>query len=369
MDELALSRIAAIGLDETSTDPPIRTSAQEWPAFLGAIVRHRLSGLAVAAAELGVLTLEANKREELLARHRESMLCALALERNLLALASAFEEAAIEFVVLKGPAVARTAYPDASWRPFGDIDVLVGAKRFGAACEVLADLGYRRRFVEPRPGFAARFGKGAAHVGPDGLEIDLHRLLAEGPFGYWVDHDTILGTTATFELAGRPLARLDDTAILLHACMHAVLGGRSPTLLQLRDVAQLSRRRGVGWGALAAWGKRWRLQAVLGRALDLVEHGLGLPLPDEARALRRSLRPSRQEERALRACVSSGRLRGARAMASLGALPGVRSKAAYAGALVFPRREFLEARTGASGIAGYLRRWRVPLGWLAARPR
>ena len=43
-------------------------------------------------------------------------------------------------------------------------------------------------------------------------------------------------------------ARLDDSAILLHACMHAVLGGSSPTLLQLRDVAQLSRRDGLRMG-------------------------------------------------------------------------------------------------------------------------
>src|SRR6185295_18812816 len=151
----------------------------------------------------------------------------------------ALRDAGIGSVVLKGPAVAHVAYPDPSWRPFGDIDVLVPAGRFDDACDVLAALGYHRSFVDPRTGFAARFGKGAAHVGADGLEVDLHRLLADGPFGFWVDHDVILGATAAFELAGRRLARLDDSAILLHACLHAVLGGRNPTLLQLRDVAQL----------------------------------------------------------------------------------------------------------------------------------
>lgn len=365
MDELVVRRIASFGLDGTSTAPPSRPAEQDWSALLGAIVRHRLSGLAVAAVEQGSLLVGGDQRAELLARHREAMLCALALERNLFALASALEDASIGFVVLKGPAVAHVAYPDPSWRPFGDIDVLVATDRFVEACRILARLGYRRSFVDPRPGFAARFGKGAAHVGPDGLEVDLHRLLADGPFGYWVRHETILSATAPFDLAGRCFSRLDDSAIVLHACMHAVLGGRNPTLLQLRDVAQLSGRDGVRWDLLAAWGKRWHLGAVLARGLDLVEQRLGVfALPDEARELRRALRPSTNEERALRACAEE-RFRGERAFASLRALPGLRNKVAYAGALVFPRREFLQARTGSGGLTGYVERWRVPLGWLS----
>ena len=271
--------------------------------------------------------------------------------------------------MLKGPAVAHVAYPDPSWRPFGDIDVLVRTDRFEAACEALADIGYERSFVDPRPGFAARFGKGAAHVGPDGLEADLHRLVADGPFGYWVEHDALLDSTATFELAGRSFARLDDSAILLHACMHAVLGGSSPTLLQLRDIAQLSRRDGLPWDVLAAHARRWHLRAVVVRAIELVERHLGgLALSDEPRALRGSLRPTMQEERALRACTER-RSKGGRALASLRALPGFRAKAAYAGALVFPGGEFLQARTGSGGLTGYVERWRVPLGWVTGRRR
>ena len=369
MDEIAVRHVASFGLDGMSTDRSIHPDENDWPAFLGTIVHHRLSGLAVAAVEHGALTLATEQRVELLDRHREAMLCALALERNLVDLASALEDAAGGFVVLKGPAVAHTCYPDPSWRPFGDIDVLVATDRFGAACEVLAELGYRRSFVDPRPRFAARFGKGAAHVGPDGLEVDLHRLLADGPFGYWIDHDTILGATCPFELGGRSFVRLDDSALLLHACLHAVLGGPRTTLLQVRDVAQLSRRGGVRWDLLAAWGRRWRLQAVMIRALDLVDQRLGEhALPGETHELRRSLRPSVQEVRALRACAQEGS-RDARALASLRALPRIRDKAAFAGALAFPAREFLEARTGSGGLAGYLERWRVPLGWLSARRR
>ena len=196
------------------------------------------------------------------------MLCALALERNLADVADALGAATIDHVVLKGPAVAHEGYPDPSWRPFGDVDVLVPSGRFDAACGILSNLGYRRTFLDPRPGFAARFGKGAAHVGTDGLEVDLHRLIADGPFGYWVDHDTILRSTTPFALGGRSFERLNDTALVLHACLHAVLGGPRPdlapdpghraTLCDATTSDGAFSRDGGGVGACEpSWNERW----------------------------------------------------------------------------------------------------------------
>jgi hypothetical protein len=366
--EDAVRQIASFGLADATAGSPIEVGDQ-WSAVLGQVVHHRLTGLAVAAVSAGTMSLSAEQRSDLLARHREAMLCALALERNLVDVADAFGAATVSHVVLKGPAVAHEGYPDPSWRPFGDVDVLVPSDRFMAACGILSDLGYRRTSVDPRPGFAARFGKGAAHVGRDGLEVDLHRLLADGPFGYWVDHDTILGSTTQFELGGRSFERLDDTALVLHACLHAVLGGPRPTLLQIRDIAQLSAREGVGWDVLAEWGCRWRLRAVLLRALELVRQQLGdSALPEDSQHMRRSIRPSMQERRALRACAEE-RFRGEREWASFRALSGVRPRVVYAGALLFPAREFLRARTGSDGWTGYARRWRIPVGSVSARSR
>jgi putative nucleotidyltransferase-like protein len=365
----AVRRIASFGLQGAALEPSIETVADEWPAVLGQVVHHRLTGLATAASGAGALSLSVEQQTELLTHHREAMVCAVSLERDLVDVGEALGAARIRHVVLKGPAVAHACYPDPSWRPFGDVDVLVPSDRFDAACLVLSYLGYERAFVDPRPGFAARFGKGAAHVGADGLEVDLHRLLADGPFGYWVDHDEILRSTISFELGGRSFLRLDDTALVLHACLHAVLGGPSPTLLQVRDIAQLSTCDDVRWDELAEWARRWRLRAVLERAFDLVERGFGeWALSEASRSFRRGMWPSPRERRALRACAEE-RFRGERDWASLRALQGVRAKAAYAGALVFPGREFIRSRTGSSGWSGYLRRWRLPLGSMTARSR
>ena len=87
-------------------------------------------------------------------------------------------------------------YADPALRSFGDVDILVGGADFDAAVGALAALGFRRRFVEPRPGFDARFSKGACLERADGLEIDLHRTLAPGPFGMLLGLTDLVGRRA-----------------------------------------------------------------------------------------------------------------------------------------------------------------------------
>ncbi|MGH2579345.1 MAG: nucleotidyltransferase family protein, partial [Actinomycetota bacterium] len=241
----------------------LQVPADDWRAILATVVHQRLTGLAMAMAEDCLLALTDEQTEELLTWHREFMLNALTLERELLALASSFEDAGMEFVVLKGPAVAHTCYPDSSWRPFGDLDILVHVRDFQRASGVLAELGFGRVFPEPRPRFVERFGHTALHRTHEGFEIDLHRTLIPGPFGQWIDPEELILQTVSFSLGGRSLRRLNDTALLLHACLHASLGARPPLVLPVRDVAQVIASSQLDWELLAAWLKRWRLHAVL----------------------------------------------------------------------------------------------------------
>src|SRR5437879_3101885 len=83
------------------------------------------------------------------------------------------------------------------------------------------ELGFTRPRPEPRPGFSERFGKAATHRGVDGLELDLHRTLVVGPFGLWLEPDELFEHAILFHLWGRELRRLDDTALVLHACLNA----------------------------------------------------------------------------------------------------------------------------------------------------
>jgi len=357
-------RVAGFGLPG-SDHRPWSVPDDVWPSLLAGLAAQRITGLAVAGAEAGWLVMSDPQAEELLSRHRDAMLWALTLERRLLGLAAEFRAAGIDHVVLKGPAVAHSFYPDPSWRGFGDLDLLVKTADWRAACRLLEDLGFRRELPEPRPGFDERFGKAATHRGGDGCEIDLHRTLVLGPFGLWIDPDELFERTVEFRLGGESLRRLEDTVAFLHACVHASLGWWPPLLTPVRDVAQVANRGAVDWTDAADLAGRWRLGVVVRHALKLASEQLGVEIPDPAQAIV-ATRPRRRETRLLEAYASDRRRRGGTALSTLHAIPGLRGKAAYIWQLVFPAREFLVARTG-SGSPSYARRWKVALRWLTWR--
>ena len=265
------------------------------------------------------------------------------MDRTLVELAAAFEEAGVEFVALKGPVLAHLAYPDPTWRSYGDLDVLVRTADWSEACQVLEEGGFLRDLPEPRRGFSARFGKAASFSGPGGISVDLHRTLALGPFGLWLSPEELFDRTAPFGLGGRTILRLDDTALMAHAAAHAALGWTPPLLLPLRDAVQVAGTRAVDWTRLEEDAARWRLTAVVQAALRTARDVLGASVPRGAEALM-ARRVDRREERALEAYAGTRRLRGSMAVATLAAIDGLRPKAEYVSALLFPSREFLEAR-------------------------
>lgn len=315
----------------------------------------RLTGLAVAAAERGDLTLTPEQAEGLLGAHREAMTRALDHERALLAVSEAMEAAGIEPVVLKGPGFAHSFYPDPSQRPFGDLDLLVRTRDWRRACTILAELGYERAQPEPREGFDERFGKAATHRSPRGVAVDLHRTLVVGPFGQWIRPDELFDHVVPLELAGRRFRRLDAATSFVHACLHASLGQWPMELLAVRDVAQIA-GRGLAWERVEELTQRWHLTAVVAHALDTAATTLAWEPPPAARGLA-SARASRRERWALASYHGSARTGGGPGLAVLAALPGLRAKAAYVRTLLFPDRRFLDARADDEQPASYGHRW------------
>lgn len=358
--------VSTFGLGDLGAAEPFTLDDERWTDFLTAIRNERLGGLAVAAIDAGLLELRDERATELVERHRGDMARCLALERTLLEVAAAFEDAGVAFIVLKGPALARSVYPDPSWRPFADIDLLVRTRDWRRACGVLEAMGCVRRLPEPRAGFDERFGKAAVHTTPNNQEIDLHRTLVLGPFGLWIAPDELFVRTVPFDLTGRRLRRLDDADLLLHACIHAALGQRFAYGLQLRDIRQVLSVCEPDADVLMDRAERWHLAAAVRRAFVLEAGATGAAWPVELRGVLGS-RPAPRERRLLDAYASERRGRGGPAVTTLRAIPGVRDRLAYAMALAFPRREFLEKRGHETGRRGRLARLRVPLRWVAAR--
>ena len=356
-------RIAGLGLEQAD---PLRVPEGAWPELMSELEIHKLTGLAVAGAEAGRLELAEDQLAELMERQREGMVWALGLERTLLDLATGFEDHGIDLVVLKGPAVAHTMYPDPSWRPFGDLDLMVRTADWRRACDLLVELGLERRLPEPRRGFDERFSKAAVFRGPKRQEIDLHRTLAQGPFGIWIEADELFEHTTGLRFGGRALRRLDDTALLAHACIHAVLGFERPLLLTVRDVAQIAASSSVDWDLMGDWAHRWRLGVVFRHAFELISNLWGTPWPVGAGP---AMAQRSEDLWALEAYTTPRRRRGGSARATLRALPGLRAKAAYVRALMAPGRDFLAARSGSGSARRYLQRWTTLVSWMRRADR
>jgi Uncharacterised nucleotidyltransferase len=355
-----LRKIASSGLhDETIIVP-----SEQWKNLLSLLKLHRLSGIAVAAHETGQLELASEQLGELLEYHRSVMVNTLYIEQRMLHLHDAFMAAGIREVVLKGPSVAHTVYPDPAMRPFGDLDLLVSTADWKAACRTLLASGFTRDLPEPRRGFDERFGKAATHSDGSGLQVDLHRTLVVGPFGLWLEPEVLMEFSETFALGCRAVRRLDRTGLLLNAALHAGLGNSPPLLLPLRDVAELAKHPDVDWERFAQWVAGWRLIAAIRHAFACASLELGCDLSTETHRLAGTRQ--RRWERRVMSAYTHQRASGGVAVAATRAIPGLRAKAAYVFALLLPSREFIHARAGKTETS-YLSRWRIPLRWMASR--
>ncbi|MGH2597662.1 MAG: nucleotidyltransferase family protein [Actinomycetota bacterium] len=360
-------RIASFGMPGAPAPETVSFSDQRWEKLFALVRFERITGLALESVAHGWLDLTDEQTDRLYTAHRDAMTWSLLLERKLVALAEAFDRDVVGFAVLKGASVARTVYPEPCLRSFGDVDVLVRSVDYGRACALLERLGHVRQRPEPRPGFEVRFGKGSVHRHPDdAIEVDLHRTLVLGPFGLWIDPEELLDRSTTFELGGRIVGRLDDTAMLLNVAMHASLGRSEARLVPLRDVAQVAERGLIDWGTLSDWARRWHVTSVLQDAFSTALLTLGAPVPVEARRLMAS-EPPKSEVRALQAYKGQRRSLGGTSLTTLRAIPGLGNKATYVWDLAVPDRAFLEARENGNGTATYRRRWSIAVRWASAR--
>jgi len=357
-----LTGIAATGLPGApGKGLSAEIDAAEWPSLRGGLLGHRLTGLAVEAASRGQLLLPDQPLAELLKLQRDAMAMTLVLESRLVELSARLRADDIDFLVLKGPAVAHGYYTDPAWRPFSDLDLLVRQSQWNQTASLLNGMGFARNLPEPRPNFDIRFGKAVTWIRGE-VAIDLHRSLAAGPFGLWMVPDELWEHTESFELGGQLLERLDVTGQLLHACVHASLGWFPPLILPLRDVLQIASESSVDWEELSSWSRRWRLNGVLQHALTTAATRFGTSLPGASDTLLHAPVGTR-ERRALEAYTTQKRHRGGTAVAALAAIPGLRARATYAHSLLWPDREFLKARSSDGESSSYLRRWATPARW------
>ncbi len=343
MSTAELADIVGVGLPGAAPLAEEPLDDDRWISLLTTAANERATGMLYHAVLSGALAATATQREALSRVHELELADCLRLEGLLAIVGDALDANDVEWRLLKGPGFAYRFYPAPTWRTFGDIDLLVRGRDWDRVAALLHGADFDRRYHDPRPGFTARFGKGACFVSPVGLEIDLHRTFVAGPFGLGFDADALFARCDLVTIAAREIATLDAAGQAVHAALHAVLGSERPRLVALRDLAQIL-VTGTDAEAVRARAQEWGVGYPVSRAVLLARTLLGLraPLPLESWAA--GYVPDTGERRALGAYASPQRSYAAQALAGVAALRGVRPRLAYMRALAFPTSGYLDAR-------------------------
>lgn len=202
-----------------------------------------------------------------------------ALFGSLADIIAAFAQAGVRAVVLKGPALAQTVYPQPGWRAFRDLDLLCHPEDLSAANLTLRSLAY-----EPRPRKPTEQEQfHAVYSMPErSVTVELHSDLLQLGLPTKCGAD-VWAQLHQFSVDGATAYMLNAEFQILHLCVHLHTHGYS-RLVWFKDLDLLLRR----YGAMMDWRRVASLAAGEGVALS-VRHALRLtrelfdtPLPSHA---------------------------------------------------------------------------------------
>jgi hypothetical protein len=216
------------------------------------------------------------------------------IERVLTALA----EADVDFIWLKGAALAYTVYPNPICRGRGDLDLWVQVEQLPAATTVLEGLGYRTRHKADRPNALALLIGGEQRLVGESPSLDLIELQWPAIRGEWarttaaVDHAGIWQRRRPVLLDGLSVSTMAPEDALIHLCLHQAINHQfsMPWLRSLLDVHLLIARYRIDWAEVVTRAEQWRLSTVLWTVLSLARDLLDTRLPESVLS---SLAPAR----------------------------------------------------------------------------
>ena len=207
-----------------------------------------------------------------------------ALHDRLARMLSLFAEHGVEALLLKGAALAHSAYERPTDRPMGDIDLLVRPEAASRAWEVVLANGWRRR----RDVATERSYEEHQHLPPledtDGLEIglELHTALFTHQAPFDLPAGQLWEGARVLSIGGAPalVARPEDQ--LVHAALHFAWSHEMSfgTWRTLRDVERIVAVGQVDWPAFERTARACRGATCCFWTLRLARDLAGAAVPD-----------------------------------------------------------------------------------------
>jgi hypothetical protein len=220
----------------------------------------------------------------------------LRLERRLHDVIGALGREGIEVMLLKGSALAYTAYGCFTNRPMGDLDLLVRPERAQGAWRLLQTLGW----VWPSARWPARHYARHQHLPPlvdsseEGLRLELHTDLFPRPHPFQLPAEALWRAATTLSVGGHSVLVPDPVHQLLHLCVHFTWSHMMQwgSWRTFRDVAALTREGHVDWARLEDLARNGHAATCCFWTLRLARNLCGARVPDDVlRALRPPLPP------------------------------------------------------------------------------
>jgi len=292
-------RLLLLSAGGPANDDTIRQTARhgvDWPRFLGLAQLERAVPViyprfrAVVPDVIPGDVLDQMRRLALV-----SDFAMMHLESRLRESLHALGRAQVRVMLLKGAALAHSAYDGVRQRPMSDIDVLVDPKTARTARRVMLDAGWR----EITGGIPDAAYERHHHLPPlldtrsRELQLEIHTaLFPEGqPFAFdapdlWQRAQSLGG--------GFPHAFVPDLAhSLLHACLHFLWShqGRFGVWRTIRDINAISRSKPVDWRAFVAAARAARGDTSCYWTLRIAQVTAGVGVPAD---VLEALRPPRR---------------------------------------------------------------------------
>lgn len=249
----------------------------DWDYFDALVSQHRVQPLLIRGIRQhgGELPAELTRYRAMQGRFTASSMARL---QALHAVNTAFAEAGIRLISMKGPLLSMELYGDPSLRTSRDLDMMVAREDLTRAGAILRDMGYaleehittatprRRKFYQR-------------------IENEKHEVYNRGEIclelhwkgGYQTEEsfDALWQRREERQLMGHPIAVLGESdrypALFIHAAEHGFL-----RLRWLLDLYELQRKPGFEWGKLYGLMAAQGIGEIAILAL-LVMHRLGLP--------------------------------------------------------------------------------------------
>jgi len=287
-DEL-LTYLISILKDESPLAPAI--SLDEWSGLVNFLRANWM--IPFVYRKVGSLPRECRPPGSISDEIRQAFLVSvvrsLHMERQLQEIIEAFRKRDIRVLVLRGPALAFSLYPDPAMRPSGDLDLLVLPEQVVQARDILESLGYKclaRRFETARDFFREECFIHQENPG-NKFSVDLHWVHWElHPFfkgSEDVDIEDLFQRAWKVETPTLAFETLHPVDCLIHSAIHLVMIHKNEMRLSwIYDTALLAQQLQVPdqWETLQERSVAWRARLPLEHCLNMAQVWAGLELPD-----------------------------------------------------------------------------------------